>query len=639
MALPLFIEQILNGLQSGVMLFLIASGLTLVLGIMNFVNLAHGSFYMIGAFAAVSFQLWTGSFFVAAMAACISAALAGLVVEFVCARRLYARSHLDQVLVTFGLIYVFNESMRMIFGPQPLASPIPPFLNGSLTLLPGLQYPLFRLTVIGVGLVVAAVMSYIVMRTRLGMLIRAGASDRGMIAVLGVNIRLLYSLLFALGAALAALAGLMAGPLYSVNVGMGENILIMTLVVIVVGGIGSLKGAFYAAIIIGLIDTLGRLFLPSAIATIAIYIFMAAVLFVRPRGLFASSAPPQVEARASDDRVTILWSLSKSRRSMTAWFVGLCMVALALVPTLSAWLDDPFLLRLFLRVVIFALMVLSLDLVAGFGGLVSFGHAAFVGTGAYAVAILGWHVDHGEPLLLGPIVLAGTHDALLAWPLAIASAAAMALLIGAVALRTSGLYFIMSTLAFAQMLFYLASTPNIYGGEDGLQISQRSTLPFVDLGDRPTLYYLALSLLALCLFLCWRLINSRFGMIVQACRQNERRVRALGVRTYLYKLLLFVISGMIAGIAGVLLANSELLVSPADLSWARSGSILIMAIFGGLGTLFGSVIGAVTYLMLEFTLSEWTHHWQIVFGPLLILFVLLARRGLFGLVLGRGSGS
>lgn len=639
MTLPLLIEQMLNGLQSGVMLFLIASGLTLVLGIMNFVNLAHGSFYMIGAFAAVSLQLWTGSFVIAAVGACLCAAVAGLAVEYVCARRLYARSHLDQVLVTFGLIYLFNESMRLIFGPQPLASPIPPLLNGSVTLLPGLQYPLFRLTVIGVGLVVAAGMSFVVMRTRLGMLIRAGASDRGMIAVLGVNITWLYSLVFAFGAALAALAGLMSGPLYSVNVGMGENILIMALVVIVVGGIGSLKGAFYAAIVIGLIDTLGRLFLPSAIATIAIYIFMAGVLFVRPKGLFAASAPPQVEARDNGNRVTILWSLSKSRQRVTASVVGLCMIALALVPTLSTWLDDPFLLRLFLRIVIFALMVLSLDLVAGFGGLVSFGHAAFVGTGAYAVAILGWHLDHGEPLALGPIVLAGTHDALVAWPLAIASAAAMALVIGAIALRTSGLYFIMSTLAFAQMLFYLASTPSIYGGEDGLQISQRSTLPLIDLGNRPTLYYLALGLLALCLLLCWRLVNSRFGMIVQACRQNERRVRALGVRTYLYKLLLFVISGVIAGVAGVLLANAELLVSPADLSWTRSGSILIMAIFGGLGTLFGSVVGAATYLMLEFTLSEWTQHWQIVFGPMLIVFVLLARRGLFGLVLGRGGST
>lgn len=638
MALPLLIEQFLNGLQSGVMLFLIASGLTLVLGIMNFVNLAHGSFYMIGAFAAVSVQMWTGSFAIAAVAACLCAAVAGLAVEYVCARRLYARSHLDQVLVTFGLIYVFNESMRLIYGPQPLASPIPSFLSGSVPLLPGLQYPLFRLAVIGVGLIVAAAMSYIVMRTRLGMLIRAGASDRAMIAVLGVNITLLYALLFAFGAALAALAGLMAGPLYSVNVGMGEHILIMTLVVIVVGGIGSLKGAFYAAIIIGLIDTLGRLFLPSAMATIAIYIFMAAVLFIRPRGLFASSAPPHVEARGSGDKMTILWSLSKSRQRATLAVVGLCMIGLALVPSLSAWLDDPFLLRLFLRVVIFALMVLSLDLVAGFGGLVSFGHAAFVGTGAYAVAILGWHLDHSYPLEWGPIALTGTHNALVAWPVAIASAAAMALLIGAIALRTSGLYFIMSTLAFAQMLFYLASIPNKYGGEDGLQISQRSTLPLLDLDDRRTLYYVALGLLTLCLFLCWRLVNSRFGMIVQACRQNERRVKALGVRTYLYKLLLFVISGVIAGLAGILLANSELLVSPADLSWARSGSILIMAIFGGLGTLFGSVIGAATYLMLEFTLSEWTQHWQIIFGPMLILFVLMARRGLFGLVLGRSGG-
>jgi len=283
---PLLIEQGLNGVQLGIMLFLMAAGLTLVLGIMNLVNLAHGSLYMLGAYFAASLQQWTGSFALAILLAVPATALVGMAIEMVTLRTLYSRDHLDQVLCTFGLILFLNEMTRMLWGGLPLRMTLPPALAGTVALLPGIAYPAFRLAIIATGILVALLLYVLIARTRLGMLIRAGASDRMMIGALGIDIKLLFTLVFGLGAALAGLAGMMAGPLLSVQVGMGDGVLILTLVVIVIGGIGSVRGAFVAAILVGLIDTFGRILLPPALADIGIYVLMAAILFWRPQGLF-----------------------------------------------------------------------------------------------------------------------------------------------------------------------------------------------------------------------------------------------------------------------------------------------------------------------------------------------------------------
>ena len=294
----LVLEQTLNGLQYGVMLFLMAAGLTLVFGIMNLVNLAHGSFYMVGAYLATALTERTGSFVLGVALALPATLLVGVVVEIVALRTLYERDHLDQVLATFGLILFFNELVAIIWGRAAIFTSVPPFLSGHFRLLPGLPYPTYRAAIILVGAVVAVLLWLLVTRTRLGMRIRAGASNRTMVAALGVDIRLLYTLVFGLGAALAGLAGAMAGPVYSVQPGMGEGILIQVFVVIVIGGIGSIRGA----IVVGMADTLGRAFLKPmlatmisppaadkagpALASMSIYLLMAAVLFFRPEGLF-----------------------------------------------------------------------------------------------------------------------------------------------------------------------------------------------------------------------------------------------------------------------------------------------------------------------------------------------------------------
>ena len=306
MSTILIIEQILNGLQSGIMLFLMAAGLTLIFGVMGLINLAHGSLYMIGAFAAASVAGLTGSFALALIAAMAAAALAGVLVEILVIRRLYATDHLDQVLATFALILIFSEGTRWAFGSFPLFLDIPNYLSGPVTLPGGIQYPLYRLVLICVGLLVAIGLGLLITRTRIGIQIRAGENDREMIAALGVDISKLYTLVFALGAALAGLAGALVGAIQSVQVGMGEPVLILAFVVIVIGGIGSIKGALIGSLLVGLTDTLGGVFLPqlfklfmeppaaqtsgSALASMAIYVLMGAILIWRPTGLFGARA-------------------------------------------------------------------------------------------------------------------------------------------------------------------------------------------------------------------------------------------------------------------------------------------------------------------------------------------------------------
>ncbi len=300
-----FIEQCLNGVQLGMLLFLLAAGLTLVFGIMDLVNLAHGSLYMLGAYFAATFAIFTGSFVAAVILAVVASLIAGMLLEVIAIRPLYGRSHLDHVLGTFGLLLFFDNLVRLVWGPAGMSLSLPPQMLHAVQILPGIYYPVYRLVIILVTLAVAALLYVVVMRTRLGMLIRAGASNREMVSALGVNIKLLYTLVFGLGAALAGFAGVMQAPILTVEIGMGENILILAFVVIIIGGIGSIRGAFVAAVIVGFIDTVGRAFLPDllhrvlsttaaetlgpSLSSMSIYMLMAGILVFRPEGLFPAA--------------------------------------------------------------------------------------------------------------------------------------------------------------------------------------------------------------------------------------------------------------------------------------------------------------------------------------------------------------
>ncbi len=297
------------------------------------------------------------------------------------------------------------------------------------------------------------------------------------------------------------------------------------------------------------------------------------------------------------------------------------LAALAAVPPLAAALGQPFYLDLFRRIMIFAIAALSLNLILGYGGMVSFGHAAYLGIGAYAVGILAYH---------------GVTNGFLQFAVAIGASAAIALVIGAVSIRTSGVYFIMITLAFTQMLFYLGISLEEYGGDDGIRLKAHSQFAGLDLAHPTPFYYFVLAILAGFVYLVHRIVNSRFGMVIRAAKSNEARTRAIGFSPYPYKLAAFVIAGAMGGVAGALLVNQTAYLTPEFMNWTRSGEIMFMVILGGIATLIGPVLGAAALLLLEDLLAAWTTHWQIILGPILVLVVLFARRGLAGLLPGGG---
>ena len=303
--------------------------------------------------------------------------------------------------------------------------------------------------------------------------------------------------------------------------------------------------------------------------------------------------------------------------------VVLVAAALALQPLIALATGNGFLLVISTRIVIMAIAAVSLNLILGYGGMVSFGHAAYLGIGGYAVGIL---------------AQSGIYSGFVQWPVAILASAAFALVIGILSLRTRGVYFIMITLAFAQMIYYVASGLDDYGGDDGLTIYRRSQFGLLDLSNKVVFYYLCLALLAVTVFVIWRLVNSRFGLVIQGARSNDRRMQALGFPTYRYRVVAFVIAGTICGLAGALLANHTDFISPAAMHWMRSGDLIVMVILGGVRSLFGPVFGAIALLVLEEVLSEITEYWQIILGPLFLLVVLYARRGIDGMLDGEPHG-
>lgn len=319
-------------------------------------------------------------------------------------------------------------------------------------------------------------------------------------------------------------------------------------------------------------------------------------------------------------------------------FLTAAVCFLLLLPPVARQCGLDYLLSLFCRIFIYGLAAASLDLVLGYGGMVSLGHAAFVGIGAYGVGIFSFAASESLPVLSWPLAVAGSENGLVTWPVAMGLAAIFALVTGAIGLRTRGMYFIMITLAFAQMVFYFFVSLEIYGGSDGLVLYNRNTLAGLDLGSDISFYYLCLAVLLIFLLLGGRLVHSRFGRVITGCRENEMRVRALGFAAYRYQLACYTMAGAAAGLSGALLANQAGFVSPDLMHWSRSGEILIMVLLGGMGTLVGPVVGAATLLLMEEILSMFTEHWMVFLGPFLLFVVLFARRGIYGLLAG-GEGT
>ncbi len=604
--MTLLITQLVNGLVYGMLLFLLSAGLSLIFGLMNVVNLAHGSFFMLGAFTGLSIAQVTGSFWLAMVLAPFIGLGLGVVMERLFMRHLYARGHLDQVLLTFGFTFVFVDVVKWIWTANIRSMEPPPVLAGMVPLLDGL-IPSYRLFLIGFGGTVALLMWLLLERTRVGAMVRAGVDDSAMAIGLGINVTLLFTAIFGLGSALAALAGVAAGPMLGLYPGMDIDIMIPAFIVIVIGGMGTLRGAFVGSLLVGLADTIGKAYFPSA-AMFLIYLLMVVVLIARPQGLFGtlktadasvvSAAPPPAR-----------WATPAT----AAWtpLAGI-LILLAALPLYAG----PYFNNLLVEVLIFGILAMSLDLLLGYTGLMSFGHAAFFGLGAYVTVILGttYGLDGWTGMAAG-----------------VGAAALAAAVIGSFCTRVNGIPFLMLTMAFSQLLYSLSlKWREVTGGSDGIGGLARPTLFGRSLIDPHLFYYVVLAVFVVAFFAMHRLIASPLGHVFVGIRENEQRMLAIGYPTRRYKIIAFTIAGSFAGLSGGLYALFNGFISPDSLYWTASGDVLIMVVLGGAGTLTGPVLGSAIFMLMKNIVSNYTDHWMLIIGAVFVACVMFFRRGAYG---------
>lgn len=601
--MEVFVAQLLNGLVYGVLLFLIAAGLSLIFGLMNVVSLAHGSFFMLGAYFGLSIFKITGSFWWALVLAPIPVIALGVLMELLFLRPLYRRGHLDQVLLTFGFTFVFLDLVQTLWGRTVLRLPAPPSLQGTVQIGLGV-FSAYRLCLIGFGFAIALLLWLFLERSRIGAMVRAGVDNAVMAAGLGANIPVLFTGIFGFGVALAALGGIAAAPVLGLYPGMDSEILIPAFIVIVIGGMGSLRGAFVGSLLIGIADTFGKAYFQS-IALFLIYLAMTAVLLIRPQGLFGIKYSDVAIAPA-------VATTSRPSTLQTRAAEFLVLLALLVLPFLMT--DYP--RALVSEIYIFAIFAMSLDLLLGFTGLMSLGHAAFFGLGAYAVAVLG--VQFGINAWLG--VVAG-----------VAIAGCGAALIGFFCVRTAGIPFLMLTLAFSQLVFSVAlKWRDVTGGSDGIAIAEKPSFFGFDLSNSLVMYFMALSFFVLAYWGLRRLLNAPLGHAFVGIRENEQRMAAIGYPTRAYKLVSFTIAGAIAGLAGGLYAIFNGFISADAVYWTASGDILIMTMLGGAGTLIGPAVGAALVLLMKNVVSSYSEHWLAIIGVTFICCVMFFPGGLWG---------
>lgn len=602
--MELLVAQLLNGLVYGVLLFLMAAGLSLIFGLMNVVSLAHGSFFMLGAFLGWSIYQATGSFWLALVLAPIPVVVLGVLMELIFLRPLYARGHMDQVLLTFGFTFVFYDLVQTIWGRVMLRLPAPESLSGTLHIGLGV-FSAYRLFLIGFGFAIALLLWLALERSRVGAMVRAGVDDAAMAAGLGGNIPALFTGIFGFGVALAGLGGIAAGPILGLYPGMDTDILIPSFIVIVIGGMGSLRGAFVGSLLIGIADTFGKAYFQS-IALFLIYLAMVLVLLIRPQGLFGITHP---EAAPSAVARVGLPTTIRTR-------IAEALVLAVLIALPFALSDYP--RALIAEIFIFAIFAMSLDLILGFTGLMSLGHAAFFGLGAYAVAVLG--AQFGINAWIG--VVAG-----------VLLAAGGAAVIGFFCVRTAGIPFLMLTLAFSQLIFSVAlKWRDVTGGSDGLALAAQPSFFGLSLSRSLVMYFMTLIFFAAVYVVLRRLINAPLGHVFIGIRENEPRMAAIGYPTRAYKLLAFTIAGAFAGLAGGLYAIFNGFISSDAMYWTASGDILIMTMLGGAGTLIGPAIGAGAFLLMKNVVSSYSEHWLVIIGAAFIGCVMYFPGGIWGTV-------
>ena len=594
--------QLLTGLASASTLFLVAAGLTVIFGVTRVVNFAHGSLFMLGAFIAWSILSRlprSPEFFVlGVLATALATAAIGALLETTLLRRIYRAPELLQLLATFGVVLVVQDAALWLWGPVDLALSRPPWLRGAIEVA-GLRFPFYDAVLIAVGPAVLGLLLLLFHRTRFGLLVRAATQDRDMVAALGVDQRVLFTAVFALGAGLAGLGGALALPQGSANLHMDLAVIADAFVVVVVGGMGSLTGAFLAAVLIGVLQAFGIALIPK-ITLVLVFLVMAAVLVIRPHGLLGKA---QAQARGEVEALAPI-------RPATPALQILALAAL-LAAVLAPLFAGPFALSVATEAAIAVLFAASLHLMMGPGGMASFGHAAWFGIGAYAAAFAAKGLGAGMALglLLAPL-----------------AAGAMALLLGAFVVRMSGVYLAMLTLAFAQIAWAVAfQWVEITGGDNGVL----GVWPDPWAADPANFYWLALLLCLGAALLIRRALFAPFGFALRATRDSPLRAEAIGLHVPRLRLAAFTLAGAAAGLSGAVFAHAKGSVFPTYMAIPHSVDALVTVLLGGVQTMAGPIVGAIAFTVLQSVLLT-AEFWRFKLGLLIILLVLAFPTGIAG---------
>jgi branched-chain amino acid transport system permease protein len=610
------------GISFGFILFLLGAGLSLTMGLMRIVNMAHGALYMVGAYVGLATAKYTGSFWIGLLAGALITGLIGVIMEAGFIRRLYKQRQ-SQVLLTIGFVYILTNLVQWIWGSMPLAGVTPDLFSGYIQ-IGKIGFPVFRLAIIGFGLVMAILLWLFQEKTRTGAIVRAGMDNREVTIALGINLKVVFTGIFALGAFVAGFCGLMGAPLMGVNLQVGWETLLLSMIVVIVGGTGSIQGALLGGLLIGLLDAFGTAFFPQ-FAYFVIYVALIVILLFKPsglmgRGMGAQQTADQLQSVQPPTRLDQSSKFDALTGEGRPWEILLRsftpFLAVGLLLSVLPFILPSHYLGMVTKVLIFAIFAISLDLIMGYGGLLSLGHAAFLGIAGYTVGIL--TVKNGIDLFW--IVV----------PLTILISAAAAAIIGYISLRVSGTYFLLITVAFGQLLAVVATKwEPLTGGTSGL-----IGIPPPNLGIQGftwtghSFYYLVFIAFCVCFLVLYRIVNSSFGRALVGIRENEMRMRSLGFNTWALKYITFILGGAFASVAGILFAYFYRAMVPDNLTIETSASVLLMVIIGGPGTLFGPLIGAAIVVLISYVASIYVpERWPLFLGIIYVVCVMFVRGG------------
>ena len=597
---------LINGLVIASTLFIVASGLSIVFGVSRISNFAHGSLYMVGAYVCWSVMRFLPSgimwFFLAAAIAAIAVGILGLLLEMTILRRLYHAPHHLQLIATFGVFLILRDLSLLIWGPQELFPPRVPGLSGMVRIF-GRPFLDYYWVIIGASILILLLLLYLFHRTRWGILLRAATQDREMVAALGVDQKWLFTGVFLLSAVLAGLGGALDTLRVPASLGMDITVIIDAFAVVVIGGMGSILGCFLASLIVGILTAAGTILLPQVTLAL-VFIVMATVLIVRPKGFFGKNTGASWEDPSSVEAVI----RPAGSRARFAWMVLIGVLAVA------PFLVSEYVLDVLTETVILVLFAWSFYFMAGPGGMVSFGQAAFFGIGLYVPALLFkyYGISMMTGLLVAPLA-AGLSAALLGW----------------FAVRSAGIYFAMLTLAFSQILWSVAfQWFELTNGELGILGIWAEGWA----SDKRFYYLLCLAISVGGILLMRRIVFSPFGYSLRAGRDSELRSEATGIKIVRQKWVAFVISGVLSGIAGGLMLYLKGSAFPSYIDISTSFDAFVMALLGGLQSLNGPIVGAIIYRALKTTLQTHIYHWNMIVGAILILIALFMPRGISGLI-------